>query len=74
MIGVGTGPTNTTGTAPSGNLTNLLALAVKLWAPLVVTAPKDYGKKGPGMIMHIIGIALEKLVQEHIEWKTFTIL
>jgi hypothetical protein len=73
MIGVGACPTKATGAAPSGNLTYLSTFTVKLRAPLIVSTLEYECGIGPRMIMNVIWITLEKLVQEHIEWKMFTI-
>jgi hypothetical protein len=73
VIGSGAGPTKTTGTTPTSNLTNLLTLAVELWAPLPITATQDDGKEGPGMVMQVVGVRFQKLVHKDIEWKTFAI-
>jgi hypothetical protein len=45
-----------------------------LRSPFPVAAPKDYGQERPRMVMHVIGVTLEKLVYKNIEWKSISIL
>jgi hypothetical protein len=73
MIGISTGSSKTTGAAPLGNLANFFALVIELWPPLPVATSKNHRGKWPGMIMHIVGVALEKLVNKDVEWETVSV-
>jgi hypothetical protein len=55
------------GCTPFGQLTDLLTLSIELRNPFPVSTFEDHSKVGPGMIMHIIGVAAQKMMQENVE-------
>jgi hypothetical protein len=73
MILTGIGPPKTSWTTPPSNFTDLSTFSIKLWCPFVVATFKNYSKKRPGMIMHIVRVTLEKLVYKDVEGKSIPI-
>ena len=56
------GDTEVSWSTPHSQFSDLFTLGVKLWEPFPVAALENQCGIGPGMIMHIVRIAFEKLV------------
>ena len=74
VICFGTGPSKTTWTAPYTIFVYLVATGVKHRNPLPVTTLQYDSEVGPGMVMYIVWIRLQKFMHKDVEWESVPVL
>jgi len=70
VICFSTSKSKTARPTPFGNFVDLVALGIKLRSPLPVATSQDQCGIGPGMIMHIVRVRLQKLMHKDVEWES----